>query len=331
MHCSVLIADFISTELSVENLATLRILSKGSEDYLSNEYGVNQYLEFYFKNATLHSQLYKYNEYISAYEAYREYIESLNAKIVNFDFDNFDIEKCKEIIEIYKGIYPDDITEEAINVYPLIALRYNLVNFGATEVTDDNYEEKVALLEYLNRFDESVYDDCGATTEELAKFNANKTTLYTMFERDNAALVAAAKGINGENFAQNVGTLSELFNAAVERGNDMISCYELTVTYGDVEVTTNLKALCATILKVNLIKQAIATYDEITEENFADFSALINDPLGIAYYESFEDTSVAVRGAIEGGFTTNDEILAYNALIEQYRALLWGGFGDFEF
>lgn len=318
LRCSILMSDFIETELTIENLSLLSQLLNGYADLEVAEVGINSYLEYYFTSASAREALYRYYAYADRRAEYDAFIAGINRAVTDFDFAHFDRDHAEEVLSRFDALDLSDMTMEAIENSARIRLRILLADFLAETVTEENYA-KMANTFALLAVDEDLFAACGVTESEIAAYDAARQALFRIFETRQAELIRLVREMTPENFAERAETLSALYIAALESDGDILGVYPMTLTTSDGDIITNLSAVCATTIKCWLIRGIVADYTEVTEDNYEAFAARLAQPGGIIACEGHEDA--AVTRYIEWSYLTDEDILPYNRLMEQYKEL----------
>lgn len=318
LRCSILMSDFIETELTVENLSVFSQLLNGFNDLVGMEIGISGYLEFYFSSATARKQLYCYYAYAERRAEYDAFIAAINRAVTNFDFAHFDRDHAEEVLNNFMALDFGDMTMEAIENSARIRLRIRLPDFLSEGVTEENYAEMAHTFALL-AVDEDLFAACGVTESEIAAYDAARQALFRIFETRQAELIRLVREMTPENFAERAETLSALYIAALESDGDILGVYPMTLTTSEGDIITNLSAVCATTIKCWLIRGIVADYTEVTEDNYEAFAERLAQPGGIIACEEHEDA--AVTPYMEWSYLTDEDVLPYNCLIEQYKDL----------
>ncbi len=347
LHCSYLISEFLTTEFKAENLADIRIYLEGNSfDYDNMETGIDSYLGSFFASDAAKQSLYRYDDYAARRAEYEAYIQGINDAVANYDLSEFDYETAGKAISDYNALTAWEQTFDAQVAYVALSARYSMVTFGKGTVTAENYADRayeyIAVARVMDNLDD-LFEYCQATAAEIAAFNANKTVLMSVFETNAKDLLAAVKALTQENFKEKCEDVYTLY-FTLDTADSALACYyeyAFTSSFNE-EITTTLDAYCATVLKGRLINRIVEQYTEINKDNYAEFNNnMVNGERGLGFFEGKEDVSVIsitadgeevhAKDRVEQLYMSNDIILAYNELIEQYIAIrnsFWSnGFG----
>ena len=316
VRCSILIDEFLNTPIEIDSLDNLRTLLDG-ENY---ELGIEGYLESYLSTSVARRQIYRYSEFESAYKQYLEMIEGINAAIVNIDFEVFDYDECERALINYWKLRDDEITLAARTAYPAVYMRYLVEWFAATEITEELYTAQGGFCDVYSQIrtmlaaDEDIMDRCMIPESTMLAFGNKKAELFVFYETKHADLIGLLNSLTAENLTEKGAQISELFEEALSADDHlMTAAYSLTMADGK---KGDIDLVCYSVIRCYLIKNLLADYSEVTDENRDEIALRINGDYwtgvkGIVDYEFSEDFTI--RAACEEIFLSEAELETYYA------------------
>lgn len=320
-HCSVLIYDFLATDITPENLGVLRGFFRESFDENFNmEAGLDVYFRSYFVSETSRRSLYAYDRFCEKNESYHRLIDGINREMETFDIENFDMEKCRALLERYGFLEATETTEEARTMYSVVYAKYTFTLFLTAEVTEETYDDLLSVFAGLSRLipEDELFDFCHATDAEIAAYKANKAALLRLFSEKNAALIELVQAIDADTFAEKIGDLIPLYHEAYAGGEMFMNLLTVEVTIGEETVTVTLGAACASLIRYAGIVAIVADFDAVTEDNYWDFFDRLYGADGIVGYQMQEDDREEVRLYFQNLALSTEEVLRFNDLYDQY-------------
>ena len=195
--CSDRIADFLAMEITKDNFTEARTLCDRYNSLSSGEeqVGINLFLSQYLKTDTQRKHLYRYNDYRETYAEFAAkipgFVEETNNDVLSYDLSApFDAATCGAAIDRFDKL---DFEERVSGAEPkrnAMALRLCIDTFNNVVISEDTYDVANAYYRNSLTFSEETWKNCGATEEELAKYDRQKEALLTLYGEHNAVLVA---------------------------------------------------------------------------------------------------------------------------------------------
>ena len=335
--CSDRIADFLAMEITKDNFTEARTLCDRYNSLSSGEeqVGINLFLSQYLKTDTQRKHLYRYNDYRETYAEFAAkipgFVEETNNDVLSNDLSApFDAATCGAAIDRFDKL---DFEERVSGAEPkrnAMALRLCIDTFNNVVISEDTYDVANAYYRNSLTFSEETWKNCGATEEELAKYDRQKEALLTLYGEHNAVLVAYL-----ENPRELIGSevtdfdLDALWRQAKEDPLYSLFYYNAKKDHEDkpdaATIAIPLEKGYYSIRRCLLEKKFVAEFSAVTAENYDAATdrifGVFGKPgsLGISFFENLEDKTIA--SFYDSLLLSKEETEKYDELIAQYRNL----------
>lgn len=334
LHCSILIYDFMNTPMTADNLNYLRrISSEYTDEYGNPQLGINKYLNSLCYSASIRATLYRYADYIAAYQQFEELIpalvEDINRELADYDLSQYEYADALRIYWNYTNlsyIEQDFANQEK---YSQLLLRLNITEFCAMNVDEDDFALVSRVYYYIITSSPEALEACGVTAEEWAQFEEQAARLQERYEREFADLLSALADIEG--FAGTENAL-ERFSGWMTAAEDNLysDFYELTLTVDGEEMSFGISGILNSVMKCLLIRDLTETVSSVTVENMETVGRLLNGywsedfrfVSGIFVYEMNE--SPVLASYFDPMLLSDETVANYERLQNEYSELSFG-------
>ena len=329
VQCSLMIYDFLEAGISADSLQTLRGLL--GDDYTETPC-IEMYLKGYFRSESARAELYRYSDFVAARAALElatpDLVAQINREVEEFDFSQFDLANALRVIRNYDGLSLAEQDFSVVLQYSALRYRSALLRLTGMKISEATYAEASSLLADVKRYDNEFSREISCVSdEELADFAEKEQQLLAACEKKNAAFIATVKA-EGKGGKHTPAEMEALYQAVMD--DSLLSYLTITVTDADGNpLTLNLMEAYNSIMRRLLIREFAADFDSVSEDNYYDayyriYGGFIGGMYvnGISFYERLESQEASAY--YEPLLLTQEEILHYNDLLEQFNKILLG-------